>query len=144
MLYSTFDVTAAVKSSRNFVLAALVGAGKYSMAVSHSNTIDNTSVFALRTELTLTYSNGSVTTLATDGEWDVCTTTPIVTEHLYHGEVYDARLELPGWDKPGFTPNPANWSKAVVIDHPPYENPPSFVMPALTLENDGGSTDPYL
>jgi len=33
--------------------------------------------------------------------------------------MYDARLEIRGWDKPGFVAVAANWTKAVVIDNPP-------------------------
>jgi len=35
---------------------------------------------------------------------------------IYGGENYDARLEIPGWDKPGF--NDANWEPAQIVDAP--------------------------
>lgn len=119
VLYAVHDVTAAVQnmSSGGLVLAARVGAGKYSMAVSHSNEITNSSVFALLCHLTVTLRDGTNLTLDTSEEWQV-STPPFVSEHLYHGEVYDARLALPGWDKFTYDPPQANWSAASVIQPP--------------------------
>ena len=113
------DVTDAVASAKEVLLAARVGAGKYSMAVSHSNTITPDSVFALLVNLEISYSDGSTATLATDAKWHV-TDPPITAEHLYHGESYDARLELPGWDQLGYAIQDAsgNWSAAKVIEPP--------------------------
>lgn len=118
VLYATYDVTAQVAASKGkVVLAARVGAGKYSMAVSHSNTIiPGRSVFALMAVLRVTRSDGSNLTLPTDSSW-MTSPTPLVAEHLYHGETYDARLELAGWDTVGHAPL-TNWSAAKVIEPP--------------------------
>ena len=57
--------------------------------------------------------------LVTDAKWHV-TDPPVTAEHLYHGESYDARLELPGWDQLGYATQDAsgNWSAAEVIEPP--------------------------
>jgi alpha-L-rhamnosidase len=122
VLYATFDVTAevaaaAASSDHGVVLAALVGAGKYSMAVSASDVfIPGRSVFAFRAELSVTYADGSTDSLMTNKLWSVYETPAIVAEHLYHGEVYDARLEVSGWDRPGFDPVATSlWKPAVEI-----------------------------
>ena len=119
VLYAVHDVTDAVASAKELVLAARVGAGKYSMAVSHTNTITPDSVFALLVNLEISYSDGSTAALVTDATWHV-TDPPVTAEHLYHGESYDARLELPGWDQLGYAIQDAsgNWSAAEVIEPP--------------------------
>jgi alpha-L-rhamnosidase len=54
--------------------------------------------------LSVTQSGGNVTTLVSDGSAWHGANGPIVYQHLYNGEVYDARLEATGWDQPGFSP----------------------------------------
>jgi hypothetical protein len=121
VLFAVHDVTAAVQnasaSGGELVLAARVGAGKYSMAVSHSNAITNSSVFALLCHLTVALSDGTNLSLVTSDKWLV-SAAPFVSEHLYHGEVYDARLALAGWDGMAYEPPAANWSAARVIEPP--------------------------
>lgn len=142
VLYAVHDVTAAVQNASEIVLAARVGAGKYSMAVSHSMEITDSSVFALLCHLTVTMTDGSNLTLVTSDEWQV-SATPFVSEHLYHGEVYDARLALPGWDGIAYDPPKANWSAARVIEPPlgkdvvlsPRLFPPIRVVKVVTPEN---------
>ena len=41
---------------------------------------------------------------------------PIVRNNLYLGEIYDARRELPGWDRPDFSD--AAWAKAAIATEP--------------------------
>ncbi len=40
------------------------------------------------------------TVIVTDSHWKT-STGPILFDSIYGGETYDARLEKPGWDKPG-------------------------------------------
>ena len=42
---------------------------------------------------------------------------PLQENGLYFGEKYDARLEMPGWDDPGF--NDSGWEKAVIVPGSP-------------------------
>eukprot|EP01052_Picozoa_sp_SAG31_P042176 SAG31_NODE_6612_length_1953_cov_1.555016_1_plen_266_part_10 len=132
VLYAVHDVTVAVQNASaggGLVLAARVGAGKYSMAVSHSDTITNSSIFALLCHLTATFSDGTNLSLVTSNKWQV-SATPFVSENLYRGEVYDARLELPGWDQLSYSPPAANWSAAKVIA-PPALGPGVVLSPRL-------------
>ena len=41
---------------------------------------------------------------------------PIVSDSIWNGEVYDARLETPGWDMPGF--KDADWTAAQTVKSP--------------------------
>ena len=41
---------------------------------------------------------------------------PITSDSVYNGETYDARLETPGWDQPGF--DDAAWTAAQAVEGP--------------------------
>ncbi len=47
-------------------------------------------------------ADGKTTRIVTDGSWRATREGPIRSADLLNGETYDARLEQPGWDKPGF------------------------------------------
>lgn len=52
----------------------------------------------------------------TDGSWRATTRGPIRSADILDGEVYDARMELPGWDGPGFSDS--GWTLARETDFP--------------------------
>lgn len=94
-------------------------------------------VFALQAELDL--AGGSRTTLATDGTWRVLESTPYDETAPVRGpafaeastvEDFDARLEPPGWRRPGF--DDSTWALAPVISPgfvvQPQEVPASIVV----------------
>ena len=54
-------------------------------------------------------------TIVSDDAWRVAPG-PITFSCIFGGEDYDARLERPGWDQPGF--NDAGWQAATVVDGP--------------------------
>ena len=54
---------------------------------------------ALLAQLDITLADGTVRTVATDGEWR-SGIGPECGSDLYDGETYDARLELGGWSRP--------------------------------------------
>ncbi|NQZ90519.1 MAG: family 78 glycoside hydrolase catalytic domain [Colwellia sp.] len=64
---------------------------------------------ALFAQLEIEYIDGSKEVIKTDGSWRA-TTGPILEADILMGETYDARLEMPGWDKPGF--DDSTWAKA--------------------------------
>jgi alpha-L-rhamnosidase len=53
--------------------------------------------------------------LVTDETWRG-TESPIVSDSIYNGEVHDARLEMPGWNAPGF--DASAWRAAALSDQP--------------------------
>src|SRR5690606_13988938 len=59
----------------------------------------------------LDYADGTSEWVKTDPDWRIGQS-PIITSEIYDGEVYDARLETPDWDKVGF--NAAHWPKVHV------------------------------
>jgi alpha-L-rhamnosidase len=56
---------------------------------------------ALLLQLHLRYSDGSQELILSDETWKA-NAGPILMADLKDGEKYDARLEMPGWDQPGF------------------------------------------
>jgi hypothetical protein len=52
-------------------------------------------------KLDVTYTDGTTEQVVTDESWR-WSDGPITSAHIYDGETYDARLEQPGWDEPGY------------------------------------------
>ncbi|MBP2479368.1 alpha-L-rhamnosidase [Crossiella equi] len=125
--YKVFDVTGQVRQGAN-ALGAWLGNGWYSGSVG----IGGNQFYGTRpwysARLLLTFTDGSTSTLTTDGSWRT-TTGPVRADDLYHGETYDARAELPGWDIPGF--DDRAWSPAAVRTEP---------APPLVSQVDNGVT----
>jgi len=67
---------------------------------------------ALLLQLNIELESGKHISVASDGSWKAGRG-PIVGDSVYDGEVYDARLETPGWDLPGF--DDSSWVMAQVV-----------------------------
>ncbi|MDD4107420.1 MAG: glycoside hydrolase family 78 protein [Prolixibacteraceae bacterium] len=52
-------------------------------------------------QLMVEFNDGSVKTMVTDRTWK-WTNSPVWDDNIYHGEKYDANLEIPGWNRSGF------------------------------------------
>jgi alpha-L-rhamnosidase len=57
--------------------------------------------------LQITFQDGTSQVFTSDSTWK-WHVSPIVSDHIYHGEVYDANLQLPGWNDPEFIED-SNW-----------------------------------
>lgn len=66
-------------------------------------------------ELRLTYADGTTQIIATDEEWRGCDTSAIIENSVYHGELYDARLDEP-WDTVAF--DDSAWAPVTVLAAP--------------------------
>lgn len=110
--YQVYDVTDNVRSGAN-AIGAILGDG---WACGYLVWEDNRGIWAklpsLLAQLVIDYADGSVETIATDGSWHA-TTGPILESDIYNGETYDARLEMPGWNEPGF--DDSSWAPAHVV-----------------------------
>src|SRR5207244_339946 len=67
-------------------------------------------------QIVVRFSDGTSETIATDGSW-MTAPGPILASDMMMGESYDARREMPGWDKPGFKED-GRWSRTVVFEDP--------------------------
>jgi alpha-L-rhamnosidase len=104
--YSTYDVTQALRQGRN-CLGVTLGNGWYNPLPlrmwGRLNLREHLAIGRPRfiAQLEVELADGSRQTIATDPAWRV-TDGPVVFNSVYLGEVYDARLELDGWNVAGF------------------------------------------
>lgn len=118
--YQTYDVTDSLKPGLN-AIGALMGNGWYKGHIAwgekrdiakRNNYGDRT---ALLLQLHITYQDGERDVLVTDSSWKSAPS-PVLMSEIYHGETYDARLELPGWSTAGFIE--CSYSSAEVLYEP--------------------------
>lgn len=111
--YQTYDVTSMLKEKN--AIGAIVGDGWYRGYIGFSgqnNYFGNK--LALLVQLQLNYADGTSETITTDNKWKV-SNGPILSADIYDGEKYDARMEMTGWNTPGF--DDSKWIAATVTDH---------------------------
>jgi len=112
--YQTYDVTALVANGAN-AIAALLAPGWYSTPLEWFQQPNNYGETppALRAQLRIEHTDGSVEWVATDTTW---TASPsyILHSEIYDGESQDARLKQPGWDKAAFAAR--NWKTVAAIE----------------------------
>lgn len=143
-LYTTYDVTAALRAGGNAVGVSL-GRGYYAMTNPdewvaspwHSEP-------KLKLELDVTYQDGSSKRVTSDNTWKVADG-PTRTESLWFGETYDARLERPGWTTTGF--DATGWRPALPVTgpagtlraeaFPPIKVTDDLPITAVTAPRDG-------
>lgn len=101
VLYVTYDVTPLLKKGRN-AIGVMLGEGWYK---------DRALLFQLYIE----GQEGILIEVHSDTSWKT-TRGPIIEDSIYHGEKYDARLEQPGWDRPGFEEK--GWKPAQPVKGP--------------------------
>ena len=102
-MYLAYDVTSLLRKGENSVNVT-VGNGWYS--VYRKGWISPFGTPRLLCQIELELADGSIRTICTDENWEV-RKSPILRNHIYLGEVYDARLEEGG-----------EWLKAVRRDAP--------------------------
>ncbi len=112
--YQTYDVTAMLQQQNS--LGAILGDGWYRGNIGWKNQNGYYGQqLALLAQLQITYSDGTSEIIGTDESWKAANG-PIIMSDIYNGETYDARMEMPGWNKSGFSDS--NWAKVSVINQP--------------------------
>jgi len=109
--YQVYDVTELITAGEN-ALAAAVGEGWYAGRLMLVGPFPYGTQPSMLLQLEIERADGTRQIVATDNSWRTTTDGPIRSSGIYDGEMYDARLEMPGWDMPGF--NDSNWSPALV------------------------------
>ena len=114
-LYITYDVTAQLHEGANAV-GAMLGNG-WAVPPKHFGPPITTSFTspALLLQMQIELAGGKQLTILSDGSWKVARG-PITSNSIYDGETYDATLETPGWDLPGF--NDSTWQAAEITKGP--------------------------
>ncbi len=116
-LYVTYDVADALNQGEN-ALGVILGNGWYNSGARDVWDFDrapwrNTPRFIL--QMKIEYVDGSVETIVSDATWST-STGQITFTGIRNGETFDARLENPGWDTPGYADQ--EWHSALEVDGP--------------------------
>jgi alpha-L-rhamnosidase len=69
---------------------------------------------ALLMQIHVTYEDGTSAVIGSDEAWKT-STGPILESDIYNGEIYDARLEMPGWNRTEY--DDGKWHPVKVIEH---------------------------
>lgn len=135
--YRTYDVTHLLGVGEN-VLGVMLGDGWWSGFVGWQETRGRYGTLqnSLLIQLEVMLPDMQTVTIISDDSWR-CDTGPILASDIMMGELYDARREQPGWDRPGF--DDSAWLPAVVVDHPKV-HVPKFSF----SRNQPGDTDQEL
>lgn len=101
--YVTYDVTKQLKRGAN-ALGVVLGGGRFASDRSkvYAGTV-NAGWPKLLLQLRIEHMDGSISEVVSDESWKLTTDGPILSSGEYDGEEYDARRELKGWSKPGYS-----------------------------------------
>jgi alpha-L-rhamnosidase len=132
VLYQIYDVTSMVREGDN-AIGLTVGDGWYA-------SFDDRYAWALPprrvlVQLELTLADGSRQVIGTGPDWRIAES-PIRESQIKIGEIYDARLDQPGWDSPSF--DDTQWEQARIADTPacrlvPHMSPPIRAIQTLLV-----------
>ena len=109
--YQTYDLTKLLKKGDN-AIGVTLGNGWYrgDLGWSRQRNLYGNQLGVLA-QLEVEFTDGTKEVILTDKTWKF-TTSPILMSEIYHGEKYDARLEVPGWSTPSF--NDKAWKPVAV------------------------------
>ncbi len=79
----------------------------------------------------ITYNDGTKKVICSDESWKY-SSSPLTYNDMYGGEDYDAQLEQPGWDTPGF--DDTHWQPVVVQTPPEGQLKPQTTDPVKIME----------
>ncbi|NLT03465.1 MAG: family 78 glycoside hydrolase catalytic domain [Bacteroidales bacterium] len=131
--YSAYDLTGQLKPGEQ-VLGVLLGNGFYnSVGNRYRKLWVSFGPPTLFLQLHLTYADGSQSIIRSDESWHYALS-PITFNDIFGGEDYDATLEQPGWDRPGFVPDSC-WQPVVIQEAPKGQLTPSLAPPVKVMDN---------
>lgn len=119
--YDMFDLTSELRAGHN-TLGAILGNSWWSSGMGPAQSQraaapgENLQFFC---ELHLEFLDGGRQTICSDSSW-MTHLSPIVSDSIYNGETYDARLEIPGWDRHPF--DTSNWFAAQSVQRRTAKN----------------------
>ena len=129
--YNTYDVTGYLRDGEN-AIGVLLGNGFYNVV--RGNRYSKLQIgFGPETlwmKMLVRYTDGTTDTIQTGPSWKY-DLSPITFHSMYGGEDYDARLEQPGWNLPGF--NDSSWKPVVVQRAPKGRLEPQLAQPVKLM-----------
>ncbi len=129
--FQTYDVTSLLKMGKN-AAGALLGNLWWSSGLGWDGSkVYSEGPLRFMAMIVVEYAQGKTDTFRTGPSWTGALS-PIVENTLYHGEVYDARLEQAGWDKAGF--DAKSWTPVATLEAPSPAITPALAPPVLETE----------
>ncbi len=114
-LYNTYDVTENLNNGDN-TIGAITGNGFYNInRERYRKLVIAYGAPKLILKLLIRYDDGSEDTVVSDETWKT-SPSPVTFSGIYGGEDYDARLEQPGWNMPGFAAQ--GWKDVIAVKEP--------------------------
>lgn len=111
--YQTYDVTTMLQKEN--AIGAMVGDGWYRGYLGwQGKKAYYGDRLAFLAQLQINYVDGSSETIISDENW-LTSYGAILQSDIYNGEKYDARKEMPGWDKSGF--DAGAWKNVKTLNH---------------------------
>lgn len=113
--YNVFDLTGELRKGVN-AFGVMLGNGMYNVTGNrYIKFWGSYGPSTLRLQLNIEYMDGTTSEVVTDKTWKYAMS-PVTFNCMYGGEDYDATLEQPGWDKPGF--KDSKWMPVVIQEGP--------------------------
>jgi len=111
--YVTHEVTKQLRQGEN-AIGAILGNGRfYAPRVRVPAECRTFGYPKLRLQLKVEYTDGTTAQLASDEKWKLTTNGPVRANNEFDGEVYDARMEMPGWCEPKF--DDSSWQPVQLV-----------------------------
>ncbi|HWD93746.1 MAG TPA: glycoside hydrolase family 78 protein [Verrucomicrobiae bacterium] len=110
--YVVHDVTAQLKRGAN-AIGVILGNGRY-FSPRAPGGMKTFGYPKLQLQMNIQYVDGTTQQVVSDGNWKLTTAGPIRANNEYDGEEYDARLEMPGWDRPKF--DDSKWQRVQSVE----------------------------
>lgn len=124
ILYATYDITDMLKTGSN-AIGVMLGNGWYC----EPRRLKYGDSPRLLMQMNIEFTDGTSMSVKSDDTWKT-SSGPITHNSIRYGEIYDARLEKPGWAKVGY--DDSGWDPAV-IKQSPAGRMESQLMPAIKV-----------
>jgi alpha-L-rhamnosidase len=129
VMYLSYDIKSLLHAGEN-VAGAILGNGFYNPGYYWTQGYGSPRFIG---QIYITYTDGTEQVILSDQTWKA-SKSPVVMDLIYDGEHYDARLEQPGWNAPGF--DDSGWEPAAPKRAPAgimkaQMSPPDRVMESL-------------
>lgn len=128
--YQTYDVTGLLQEGEN-ALGAVLGDGWYCGRIGWKGRQNYGDAPRFLGQLEIEFEDEQKLVVSSDEGWKFAYG-PIVSSDWMMGESYDARLEMPGWNAPGF--DDAKWRPAQIFEAPEIELSAPLGPPVRAIE----------
>ena len=131
--YNTYDVTQKLQKGDNAV-TVLLGNGFFNVQRGNRYSKLQTSFGPpqLLLRMDINYRDGTTECILSDESWHWAPS-PITFNSIYGGESYDARLELPGFDRAPY--DDSEWRPALIVEGPSGKLRPETAPPVCIMEH---------